>query len=64
MRSALLDPAHPIYPPRGLSVLLPSLYDIIGRYVYLFERLTPVSGGRFYRFEHIVTYSSGKVIAK
>ena len=36
----------------------------IGRYVYLFKRLTPVLAGRFYRFEHIVTYSSGKVVAK
>jgi len=41
----------------GLSVT-------IGRYWYLFKRLTPVSAGRFYRFEHIVTYSSGKVVAK
>ena len=30
----------------------------IGRYWYLFKRLTAVSAGRFYRFEHIVTYSS------
>jgi hypothetical protein len=36
----------------------------IGRYWYLFKRLTAVSAGRFYRFEHIVTYSSGKVVAK
>ena len=36
----------------------------IGRYWYLFKRLTAVSGGRFYRFEHTVTYSSGKVVAK
>ena len=36
----------------------------IGRYVYLFKRLTAVPAGRFYRFEHIVTYSSGKVVAK
>src|SRR5262245_5869736 len=34
------------------------------RYWYLFKRLTVVSGGPFYRFEHIVTYSSGKVVAK
>jgi hypothetical protein len=34
------------------------------RYWYLFKRLTAVSAGRFYRFEHIVTYSSGKVVAK
>src|SRR5215831_4363846 len=36
----------------------------IGRYWYLFNRLTAVSAGRFYRFEHIDTYSSGKVVAK
>ena len=34
------------------------------RYWYLFKRLTAVSAGRFYRFEHIVVYSSGKVVAK
>src|SRR5215831_10777779 len=28
------------------------------------KRLTVVSAGRFYRFEHIVSYSSGKVVAK
>ena len=33
-------------------------------YMYLFKRLTPVSGDRFYRFEHIVSYSSGKVVGK
>src|SRR5262245_58539363 len=32
--------------------------------LYLFKRLTPVSAGRSYRFEHIVSYSSGKVVAK
>src|SRR5262245_11069145 len=36
----------------------------IGRYWYLFKRLTAVSAGRSYRFEHIVSYSSGKVVAK
>src|SRR5262249_17443239 len=36
----------------------------IGRYWYLFKRLTAVSAGRFYRFEHIVAYSSDKVVAK
>src|SRR5262245_34813025 len=30
----------------------------IGRHWYLFKRLTAVSAGRFYRFEHIVTDSS------
>ena len=38
--------------------------DTIGRYVYLFKRLTAVLTARFYRFEHMVSYSSGKVIAK
>jgi hypothetical protein len=36
----------------------------IGRYWYLFKRLTTVLARRFYRFEHIVSYSSGKVVAK
>ena len=36
----------------------------IGRYVYLSKRLTAVPVGRFYRFVHIVTYSSGKVVGK
>jgi hypothetical protein len=40
------------------------LWVTIGRYWYLFKRLTAVSTGRFYRFEHIVSYSSGKVVAK
>jgi hypothetical protein len=40
------------------------LYDTIGHYMYLFKRLTAVFGGRFYRFEHIVSYSSGKVAGK
>jgi hypothetical protein len=43
---------------------VPRLCATIGRYWYLFKRLTAVSVGRFYRFEHIVSYSSGKVIAK
>jgi hypothetical protein len=30
------------------------LCDTIGRYMYLFKRLTAVSARRFYRFEHIV----------
>src|SRR4030095_15900617 len=41
----------------GLSVTF-------GRYWYLFKRLTLPSPGRFYRFEHIVAYSSSKVVAK
>jgi hypothetical protein len=40
------------------------LYDTIGSYMYLFKRLEAVFGARFYRFEHIVTYSSGKVTGK
>jgi len=40
------------------------LYDTIGHYMYLFTRLTAVSAGRFYRFEHIVSYSSFKVLSK
>src|SRR5215471_9964583 len=40
------------------------LCDTIGCYVYLFKRLTAVLAGRFYRFEHIVSYSSGKVMGK
>ena len=43
---------------------VPGLCDTIGRYVYLFKRLTARPTGRFYRFEHIVSYSSGKVVAK
>ena len=45
-------------------VTVAGLCVTIGRYVYLFKRLTAVSAGRFYRFEHIETYSSGKVVAK
>src|SRR5215813_10788839 len=44
---------------------VPRLCVPIGRYRYLFKRLAAVSAGRFYRFEHIVSYSSsGKVVAK
>jgi hypothetical protein len=43
---------------------VPRLCDTIGRYVYLFKRLTALPAGRFYRFEHIVTYSSSKVVNK
>jgi hypothetical protein len=32
--------------------------------MYLFMRLAAVSAGRFYRFEHMVSYSSGKVVGK
>jgi hypothetical protein len=50
----------------GFSVLLPyrDYMSLSGRYWYLFKRLTAVSAGRFYRFVHIVSYSSGKVVAK
>jgi hypothetical protein len=40
------------------------LYDTIGRYMYLFKLLTAVFRASFYRFEHIVSYSSGKVMGK
>ena len=43
---------------------VPGLCVTIGRYWYLFKPLTAVSAGRFYRFEHIDAYSSGKVVAK
>src|SRR5437870_2406277 len=43
---------------------VPKLCVTIGRYWYLFKRLTAVSAGQFYRFEHIVADSSGKVVAK
>ena len=43
---------------------VPGLCDTIGRYWYLFKRLAALPDGRFYGFEHIVTYSSGKVVAK
>ena len=49
-----------IFSPRAV----PRLCDTIGRYWYLFKRLTAVIGGPFYRFEHIETNSSGKVVAK
>src|SRR5262249_44940819 len=45
-------------------VAVPRLCDTIGRYLHLFNRLTPVWQPSFYRFEHIVSYSSGKVVAK
>jgi hypothetical protein len=49
------------FPTRGFSVLLPQrTMSIIGRYWHLFKHLTAVSAGRFYQFEHIVSYSSFK----
>jgi len=43
---------------------VPRLCDTIGRYWYLFKRLTPVWSSSFSRFEHTDTYSSSKVVAK
>ena len=43
-------PDKRIFSPRAV----PRLCIAIGRYWYLFKRLTAVSAGRFYRFEHIV----------
>src|SRR5215510_13460859 len=43
---------------------VPRLCVPIGHYWYLFKRLTVLSARRFYRFEHIETYSSGKVVGK
>ena len=49
-----------IFSPLALA----GLCVAIGHYWYLFKRLPAVSAGPFYRFEHINTYSSGKVVAK
>jgi len=54
------DPDTRIFSP----LTVPRLCDTIGRYWYLFKRLMVVSASRFYRFEHIDTNSSGKVVAK
>ena len=59
-KDGIESPATRIFSP--LSV--PGLWDTIGRYWYLFKPLTAVTAGRFYRFEHIVSYSSGKVAGK
>src|SRR5215510_13795850 len=53
-------PATRIFSP----LAVPRLCVPIGHYMYLFKRLTAVFGARYYRFEHIETYSSGKVVAK
>src|SRR5262244_1163190 len=45
-----------IFSPLTVAVLCVT----IGHYMYLFKRLTAVSAGRFYRFEHIGTYSTFK----
>jgi hypothetical protein len=52
-------PATRIFSPLAVA----GLCVTIGHYWYLFRRLTAVTAGRFYRFEHIDTYSSGKVVA-
>src|SRR4029453_5820423 len=41
-----------------------SLNSSFPPYVYLSKRLTVLPASRFYRFVHIVTYSSGKVVGK
>jgi hypothetical protein len=59
-RGNQIPPATRIFSP----LTVPRLCDTIGRYWYLFKRLTALSAGRFYRFEHIVSYSSGKVVGR
>jgi hypothetical protein len=49
-----------IFSPHAVA----GLCDTIGRYWYLFKRLTAVSAGRFYRFEQIVACSSFKAHSK
>jgi hypothetical protein len=49
-----------IFSPR----VVPRLSVTIDHYWYLFKRFTAFPVGRFHRFEHIVTDSSGKVVAK
>src|SRR5262245_4554834 len=46
------------------SLPVAGLCVTIGRYWYLFKRLTALPAGRFYRFEHIVTDSSFKAHSK
>src|SRR5262245_43456906 len=53
-------PDTSIFSPHAVA----GLCVTIGRYWYLFKRLTAVSAGRFYRFEHIVSYSSFKAHSK
>jgi hypothetical protein len=53
-------PATRIFSPHAVV----GLCVTIGRYWYLSKRCTAVLGGRFYRFEHIVSHNSGKVVAK
>src|SRR5215831_16607528 len=55
-----MRPATGIFSPLAVA----GLYVTIGRYWYLFKRLTPVSAGRFYRFEFIETDSSFKAHSK
>jgi len=53
-------PGTRIFSPLAVA----GLCDTIGHYWYLFKRLGAVSGARFYRFEHIDTYSYFKVLSK
>src|SRR5262245_46310161 len=53
-------PATRIFSPLAVA----RLFVAIGHYWYLFKGLTALPARRFYRFEHIVSYSSGKVVAK
>jgi hypothetical protein len=53
-------PATRIFSPLTVARLCVT----IGRYWYLFKRLTPLLAGRFYRFEHIVADSSFKAHSK
>src|SRR5262245_36932827 len=61
-----MNSTNPMLPDTRIfsPLAVPGLCVTIGRYWHLFKRLTALSAGRFYRFEHIVTYSSGKVVAK
>jgi mannose-6-phosphate isomerase-like protein (cupin superfamily) len=47
-----------------LFVLEGTGFGILGDARMPVEKGSALSAGRFYRFEHIVTYSSGKVVAK
>jgi hypothetical protein len=68
VRIALRASVKPFEQPGDTRIFsplaIPGLCVPIGRYVYVFKRLAAVFGVRFYRFEHIVSYSSSKVIAK
>src|SRR5262249_62385730 len=53
-------PATRIFSPLTVA----GLCVTIGRYWYLFKRLTAVSARRFFPFEYIVGYSFCKIVAK